>query len=322
VAAVTGGKRNEGLWLLQKGFGFCAHSGRFFAGRDAFRTGLQFAGMPTILILPMSLIDRLEHRLGRYAIPGLIRYVVLGNVLVYILIKLNYGVAPFLTLDPDAILNHGEIWRLITYIFIPQLGGWLPDWLGAALYLYFLLWVGNGLEESMGSFRLNLYYFSGMLGITVGALVFGGSFGAALLNTSLLFAFASTYPDETIFVMYIIPAKIKWLAWLTGILLICAFLMIDRWSFRVSMILALANYFLFFGPEILQGAKVRAQVAERRRKFDAARVPDSATLHECSVCHRTEVSNPEMEFRVARDGEEYCKEHLPKPLVPPVGRGA
>jgi hypothetical protein len=86
----------------------------------------------------------------------------------------------------------------------------------------------------------------------------------------------------------------------------------------VSVILALSNYIIFFGPEIIQGARTRQQVAERRRKFDAAKAPDSLTMHECVVCHRTEVSNPEIDFRVSRDGQEYCKEHLPKP-PPPLG---
>jgi len=265
----------------------------------------------------MSFIDRLEYRFGRYAIPGLIRYVVLFSALVYILIKLNPDFGPRLILDRDAIL-HGEVWRLVTYIFVPRFGGLFPDWLGAAFYLYYLLWIGNCLEEAMGAFRLNLYYFTGMVGITLGGLFFGGGFGVAILNTSLLFALAHAYPDEMIFFMGIIPVKVKWLAWLAAFGLIFGFLTIDLWSFRVSMILALANYFIFFGPEIIQGARTRQQVAERRRKFEAAKAPDTTTLHECVVCHRTEVSNPDMDFRVARDGHEYCKDHLPKPPAPSV----
>jgi hypothetical protein len=265
----------------------------------------------------MSLIDRLEYRFGRYAIPGLIRYVVLMNALVYILIKLNPGFGPRLVLDPNAVM-HGEVWRLVTYIFIPRFGSLFPDWLAAALYLYFLLWIGNGLEDAMGAFRLNLYYLTGMIGITVGSFLAGDGFASTILNTSLLFAFAHSYPDEMIFIMYIIPAKVKWIAWLAAAALIFEFLTLDEWSYRVSIILALGNYFAFFGPGIVQGARTRQQVAERRRKFDAAKAPDTATMHECVVCHRTEVSNPDMDFRVSRDGQEYCKEHLPKPPPAPV----
>lgn len=266
----------------------------------------------------MSMLDRLESRYGRFAIPGLIRYVVALNTLVYILYKINPNVLLMLVLWPSRILQ-GEVWRLVTYIFIPQFGTFLlPDWFGAAMYLLFLWWVGNGLEQALGPFRLNLYYFTGMLGITVAAFFFGGGFGAAILNTSLLFAFAQFYPDEVIFVMYVIPAKVKWLAWLAAAGLAYEFITSGNWEYRVSLVVALANYVIFFGPQIYRDARVRQQVAERRRKFEVAKAPESATLHECATCHRTEATNPELDFRVARDGQEYCREHLPKPSGPAV----
>ncbi len=258
----------------------------------------------------MSLLDRLEYRFGRFAIPGLIRYVVALNALVYILSKLNPALPDELNLVPYFIL-HGEVWRLVTYIFIPQFGGFLPEWFNAAMYMVFLFWVGNGLEHALGAFRLNLYYFSGFFGVTVAAFFFDPSFSAAILNTSLLFAFAQFYPDEVIFIMYILPAKVKWLAWLAGAGLVFTFLT-GGWSVRAAIFVALGNYFLFFGPEHFRNARMRAEVADRRRKFDAAKAPSSETLHECVVCHRTEASHTDLDFRVARDGQEYCREHLPK----------
>jgi hypothetical protein len=260
----------------------------------------------------MSFLDRLESRYGRYAIPGLIRYVVALNALVYILVKLNPDFILELVLWPSKILQ-GEVWRLVTYIFIPQFGTFIvPEWFNAAMYMLFLWWVGNGVEHALGAFRMNLYYLTGMIGITIAAFFFGGGFSAALLNTSLLFAFAQFYPDEVIFIFYILPAKVKWLAWFAAALLL--YHVLDGGiSYVVSLVVALANYFLFFGPEIYRNARLRQGVAERRRKFEEAKAPDTATLHECAVCHRTEVSNPDLDFRVARDGQEYCREHLPKP---------
>jgi hypothetical protein len=261
----------------------------------------------------MSLLDRLETRFGRFAIPGLIRYIVALNALVYVLWKLNPSFLYELDLVPYLIV-HGEVWRLVTYILIPQFGGFLPDYLGVAMYLIFLWWVGNGLEQALGPFRMNVYYFTGMIGITAAAFFFGGGFGAALLNTSLLFAFAQFYPDEVIFVMYIIPAKVKWLAWIAAAGLAYHFIVNGDWSYRVSLVVALANYLIFFGPETYRNARTRRQVAERRRKFEAAKATSpNETLHQCAVCQRTEVTNPELDFRVARDGHEYCREHLPKP---------
>jgi hypothetical protein len=260
----------------------------------------------------MSFLDRLEFRFGRYAIPGLIRYVVALNALVYILVKFNPDFLYVLMLWPRGIL-HGQVWRLVTYIFIPQFGaGILPEWFNTAMYLLVMWWIGNGVEQALGPFKLNVYYLTGMLGITIAAFFFGQGFSALILNASLLFAFAQFYPDEVIFIMYILPAKVKWLAWIAA-----AWLLFQAFSngleYIISLVVALANYLVFFGPEMYRNARTRQQASDRRRKFEAAQAPDTATMHECTVCHRTEASNPELDFRVARDGQEYCVEHLPKP---------
>jgi hypothetical protein len=266
----------------------------------------------------MSFLDRMEHRWGRFAIPGLIRYVVALNALVYILVKLYPGYLDVLDLWPAGIM-HGEVWRLVTYIFVPQFGAFiLPEWFNAAMYMLFLWWVGSGLEHALGAFRLNIYYFTGMLGVTVAAFVeavltggIGGGFSAAMLNASLLFAFAQFYPDEVIFVMYILPAKVKWLAWILAALLL--YHVLDGGlSYLLALAVAMSNYFIFFGPELYRNVRTRKQVTERRRKFEADQLPATETLHECTVCHRTEASHPELDFRVAKDGLEYCRDHLPK----------
>jgi hypothetical protein len=260
----------------------------------------------------MNFLDRLEFRYGKYAIPGLIRYVVALNALVYVLAKINPDFLDLLYLWPNGIL-HGQVWRLVTYIVIPQFGaGILPEWFNTAMYLIFLWWIGNGVEQALGPFKLNVYYLTGMIGVTIAAFFSDQGFSAAMLNISLLFAFAQFYPDEVIFIMYILPAKVKWIAWFTGALLLYH-VMDGGIGYIASLAVTFANYLLFFGPEIYRNARTRQQVAERRRKFEAAKVPDVATMHECAVCHRTEVTNPELDFRVSRDGQEYCREHLPKP---------
>ena len=258
----------------------------------------------------MSLLDKMEHRFSRFAIPGLLRYVVALNALVYILIRMNPSFGDLLVLNPALIL-HGEVWRLVTYIFIPQFGGLLPEWFNAAMYMVFLWWVGNGIEHAIGSFRLNLYYLLGMAGVTVAAFFTGSGYSALMLNTSLLFAFAQFYPDEIIFVFYILPAKVKWLAWLSAALIVYH-IPSGGLTYVVTVAISLANFLVFFGPEMYRSARLRSQVADRRKKFEVAKTEVPETLHECVVCHHTEVTHPEMDFRVAKDGQEYCREHLPK----------
>ena len=254
----------------------------------------------------MAWLDKLERRFGFLAVPGLTRIVVGLTALVWGLIWLNPDFRFALDLDPARIL-HGEVWRLITYIFLPQT---LSLWV--ILALWFLWFIGEGLERAWGPFRLTLYFFVGMIGTTAAAFFFGARFSNGMLIASLFFAFARFYPDEVIYILFILPVKIKWLAWVFAAFLLLGFVLNSN-SYRAALIAAFANYFIFFGPEIFRQATHRHEVSTRRRGFDAHSRNADEALHRCAVCGATELTDPNLDFRVARDGEEYCIAHLPKP---------
>ncbi|HEY2713458.1 MAG TPA: hypothetical protein VGI60_13160 [Chthoniobacterales bacterium] len=261
----------------------------------------------------MSFLDKLERRFGWLAVPGLIRIVVALTALVYLLTFLNPSFLSILELDPRAIMR-GEIWRLVTYIFIPRALGqpgslMQPLWLLIALW--FLLFIGDRLEQAWGAFRLTLYFLVGMVGTTIAAFLFGAQFSNTMLASSLFFAFATFFPEEMIYLFFILPVKVKWIAWFSAALLLLGF-MANGNAYRMSLVIAFANYFLFFGPEIVSSIRNRQQVASRRRRFEETARPDDDTLHHCKTCGATELTNPNLEFRVARDGEEYCMAHLPR----------
>ncbi len=259
----------------------------------------------------MNWLHRAEARFGHFALPGLPRVIVAFNALVFVLYKLNPGFLEWLTLDRTRIL-HGEVWRLVTFLFIPSFGSILGEWLTVLLYLMFLWFVGNGLEQAMGAFRLNVFYLLGMIGTTIAAFFFGANFSNAMLNSSMFFAFARFFPDLMIYVFFILPVKVKWLAWISGALLLLEFVG-GGWDFRMAVVAALANYLLFFGADIVRDARHRSDVAVRRRRFERdAKVDANEPLHCCTNCGRTELVAPDLNFRVARDGNEYCLEHLPK----------
>ena len=257
----------------------------------------------------MNWLDKLERRFGFLGIPGLIRIVIGFTALVWALMWLNPNFRFALDLDP-ARIRHGEVWRLVTYIFVPQT---LSFWI--VLVLWFLWFIGEGLERALGSFRLTLYFLVGMIGTTIAAFFFGSNFSNGMLISSLFFAFARFYPDQVIYIFFILPVKIKWLAWISAAFLLVGFVLNSN-SYRAALIAAFANYFIFFGPEIIHQTRHRHEVSTRRRRFEAhSRSADDA-LHHCAVCGATELTDPNLDFRVARNGEEYCMAHLPRAETP------
>lgn len=259
----------------------------------------------------MSWIDFLERRFGRLAIPHLLRYVAMLNGLAFVLCQLRPGFINQLTLDPHRV-QAGEVWRLLSHIFVPSVGGWFPDWISAAFYVLFLIWLGDGLEQAMGSFRLTLYYAMGVLGTTAASFLAGEGVGGLFLNNSLVFAFAFFFPDVRILFFFIIPLRIKWIAWLDVIFLVPT-LLLSGWGYRFGAFVALANFLLFFGPAWVQARRLRGQIAVRKAAFEEAMDADGA-LHCCHLCGRTEMSAPDLVFRVAKDGNEYCKDHIPRSI--------
>ena len=258
----------------------------------------------------MTWLDKLERRFGFLGIPGLIRIVVGFSALVFVLVRLNPDFISVLNLDPQRI-RHGEVWRFVTYIFIPQTFSFL--WI--IFVLWFLWFIGEGLERAWGAFRLTLYFLVGMVGTTAAAFFFGGNFSNSMLIASLFYAFARFYPDEVIYVLFVLPLKIKWLAWISAAFLLLGFI-VNSNSYRMALLAALGNYLIFFGPEFLYQARHRHEVSTRRRRFALHSRSETEPLHKCAVCGATELSDPNLDFRVARDGEEYCVAHLPKVETP------
>ena len=253
----------------------------------------------------MNLINSLERRFGRLAIPGLVRMIVILNALVFICGKLNPALIFYLDLNTEAV-RHGEYWRIITYILIPGTESYL--WILFALG--FLWMVGDGLESAWGAFRLNLFYLIGMVGTTVAALFFGAEFSNTMLNLSLYFAFAWFYPDMQVYFMAILPVRIKWIAWFMAGMLLLQFVF-GSIAFKMALIASLTNFLIFFGPEAVALVRQRHKVSGRREGYARASLPADEPLHRCVVCGRSNNSHPDLEFRVASDGNDYCMEHLP-----------
>src|SRR3954468_14380654 len=190
----------------------------------------------------MTFLDKLERRIGFIAIPGLVRIVVMFTALVCILAYIDQSFISVLELKPQ-LIKQGQVWRLFTSIFIPRspLSASLLSPLWALIALWFLWFIGDGLERAWGPFRLTLYFLVGMIGTTAAALLSNSQFSNQMLFTTLFFAFAHFYPDEVIYVFFILPLKIKWIAWVYAAFLLLAFVTQSN-SYRLALVAALSNY--------------------------------------------------------------------------------
>ena len=171
----------------------------------------------------MNWLNKLERKFGNWAIPNLIVWLIGAYTIGFVLYQVNPSIIGLLMLSPYHIL-HGQVWRLITWVFMPTDTN-LVYLLIMALFYYQL---GTTLERTWGTFRFNVYIFGGMLftvigafllygimylmngGVTTEMLLIGTSFSTSYINMSIFLAFACMYPDMQVLLMFIIPIKMKW----------------------------------------------------------------------------------------------------------------
>lgn len=280
-----------------------------------------------------KLINDLERKIGKYAVPNLTLYIVGLYVVGYVLqlAPSSVNLTSFLTLNPALVL-HGQIWRIISWILIP------PSSFSILIIitLVFYYFIGTTMERTLGTFRYNLFIFSGMILMIIGAFLayavykifdpvnadvymyyFAPTFSTYYLQQMVFLAFAITYPDMQVLLMFIIPIKVKWMGIVYGVVLVyeCIAGLLSR------------NYCTFFaiGSQLLNllffymstGRLTRFKPGEVKRRASYQRsvrmTPPGVTRHKCAVCGRTEKDDPNLEFRFCskcNGNYEYCQDHL------------
>ena len=209
----------------------------------------------------MKWIDKLERRFGHIAIHDLMMIIVIGQAVVFLaeFFMPGLGIWSKLSLYMPAVLQ-GEVWRLLTFIFVPSSS--TP--LSLVLTLYLMWLIGHTLEQSWGDFRFNVYYFLGVLGAILAAAVTGWG-TTYYLNLSLFFAFAMLYPEMRL-LLFFIPVKVKWLALFSGVLCLFGFVF-GTWADRLSVLFSLLNFLIFFGGDFWRMAKQELRYAKNRRAW-------------------------------------------------------
>lgn len=267
-----------------------------------------------------SWLDRFAYKHPGLGIPRLMLYIVIGNLLVFIFDLFSSGTFSAMLAFSRAAILHGQVWRLITFVLVPAYSGGV---LFFALFLYFYYFIGTALEREWGSTKFTLFYFCGVVfNILVGFLA--GTTSMQYVNLSMFFAFATLYPDMQFLLFFIIPIKVKWLAWLDAALFVLDMVMMalaGEYFFMLLPVVAILNYFLFFYSTIrdLLGrgrAKAQHQRSQTVVNFREAQRKAKETkgyMHKCAVCGKTDADDPNMEFRYCSQCDGYfcyCMDHI------------
>lgn len=274
----------------------------------------------------MNWLDKLERKIGRYAIPNLTVYLLAGYVIGYGIIYLMPNMIGWLTLEPALILR-GQVWRIISWVLIPPTTNLIS--LFFLVLLYYSL--GTALERTWGTFRYNVYIFSGILFTVIAVFILYGVFffmyGAEVslssiglvstnyITMSIFLAFAAIYPDMEVMLYFVLPIKMKWMAIVYAAMALYYFITGGIVS-RVAIAASLLNFVIFF----LSGRNMRRfgpREQARKAKFQKQSRPHmtyaGGARHRCAVCGRTELDDPNLEFRFCskcRGNYEYCQDHL------------
>ena len=268
-----------------------------------------------------NLLDKMERRFGRYAIRNLTMYLLAGYAIGYLLSFTMPQLLTYFTLEPALILK-GQVWRLLSWVIIPP-----NDNIIFVIFMMLLYYsLGNTLESYWGTFRYNVYIFSGILFTVIGAFIvngliggitgFGSLYSTYYINMSIFLACASIMPDYQLLLYGIIPIKMKWLAVLDVVLLAVDAVQ-GGLIIRIVIIASLLNFIIFFFcNRNLRGHSPKQ--AARRKKFQKqiSRPQNQyagGAKHRCAVCGRTELDDPTLEFRYCskcNGNYEYCQDHL------------
>lgn len=271
----------------------------------------------------------LRHRFERFCfrnrnkgIPNLMLFVCLGAAITYLFTYAtnNYIVYYYLSFSRELILQ-GQVWRLLTYPLVYNNGD-IVFTLIAFLCYYSL---GRAMENLWGTFKFNLFYLSGMAMMDIYCMIFGGAADAYYLNLSLFLGYATLYPDAHFLLFFIIPVK-AWIFALLDLVLTLSGLFFDPFPSNLFSVICIGNYLLFFGKDVLNVIPLSwrinaARLFGRNPKSKGSKVvpfptagsyqattakPKASYSHRCTVCGRTDESNPELEFRYCSKCRGYC----------------
>jgi len=265
---------------------------------------------------PMNRIEKFCYDHPNFGIRNLMRYITAANVAFWLLSVLNPTILSYITFSPAHILR-GQVWRLVSFMFYPPNLG-----LFAFIAFYFYYWIGSTLEQYWGTAQFNVFFFSGViLNIVYGFIAYfvtglNIELSSEYLFLSMFFSFAAMFPDTVVLFMFIIPIKMKYLA-IADALYFLYCMIILPFPLDLLPLVAIVNFLIFCGGDLLRvfPRKPSANAVNFRKESRRIRREQEHKLytHKCSVCGKTDVDYPNLEFRYCSRCAGYhcfCSEHI------------
>ena len=275
--------------------------------------------------------ERFCYKHQRKGIPNLMLYIVVITAAIYLfsIAKNDYSLYFWLSFDRDMILK-GQVWRLLTYVFLDFDSNLL--WMAIGLICYYSL--GTQIERVWGTLRFNLFYLCGVVMMDIYCMIFNCYADVYYLNMSLFLAFATMFPDAQCMLFFIIPVRAWILAVFDLFIVLLGLLQMPFGPANLFSVISIANYFLFFGKDVVHVFPMSWRMNTRRlfrkgtpKKLKAKTIPfptagsyqatvarpQAPFTHRCTVCGRTDVSDPELEFRYCsrcKGYHCYCQDHI------------
>lgn len=272
----------------------------------------------------MRWLDKLERHFGAFGIPNLIIGVILAQAIATLLAMSDKSIPLLLMLDPAAV-EAGQWYRLFTWVIVPSVSP-----LGvifAIFYFQLLFMIGQSLEAEWGAFKSTVYLVLGVLLPSVGSMFLWHFYHVPVFmtgwyfSTSLMLAFAALAPEFTLLLMFILPVKMRWWAWLVGAYLLFKAVTGGLTGF-LEVGFGVGNYLIYFLPAGVQAWRQGQSNLKHRKVFKAAeREAVQVQLRRCETCGK---GPAESDLRLCHcdqcgdEGRNYCTDHLPQHLAKPL----
>lgn len=205
----------------------------------------------------MNFSYKIKRFFRNIALENLMTYIAASMAIIFVGDLFTGGMlSQFLAFNKAAIME-GQVWRLITFLMLPQTGS--PIWIVFSVYFYYF--IGKETENEWGSHNLTMYFLLGAVLLIISGFVTGYT-DASYLYFSLFLVYAHLNPHHRFMMFMLIPIEAKWMAVIDAVFMILGFVQAFQYylylpmfalGYQLSVVIAFLVYGIFFGKDHFGG---------------------------------------------------------------------